>query len=197
MYVYYAATSPAIHNRISRFTANGDVAVAGSETVILELDNLSGATNHNGGALALGAISSRGAVGLVVSGPRRLEAVPQIVHQLCVSRVLADRIEQRICDEPGVAREPVVDRRSQPRDRFRRTPELGERGAQTVRDVVVHRRALLDGFHDCSRGVRLARGGQHRGQHGLRSDIGRRAALDACEQLCGLLVAPEISGTRP
>ena len=43
-----------MHNRISRFTANGDVAVAGSETVILELDNLSGATNHNGGALAFG-----------------------------------------------------------------------------------------------------------------------------------------------
>ena len=51
VYVYYTATTPAIHNRISRFTANGDVAVAGSETVILDLDNLSSATNHNGGAL--------------------------------------------------------------------------------------------------------------------------------------------------
>ena len=29
VYVYYTATTPAIHNRISRFTANGDVAVAG------------------------------------------------------------------------------------------------------------------------------------------------------------------------
>ena len=55
VYVYYTATTPAIHNRISRFTANGNVAVAGSETVILELDNLSSATNHNGGALAFGA----------------------------------------------------------------------------------------------------------------------------------------------
>jgi len=54
VYVYYTATSPTIHNRISRFTANGDVAVAGSEAVILELDNLSSATNHNGGALAFG-----------------------------------------------------------------------------------------------------------------------------------------------
>ncbi len=54
VYVYYTATSPAVHNRISRFTANGDVAVAGSEVVIFELDNLSGATNHNGGALAFG-----------------------------------------------------------------------------------------------------------------------------------------------
>ena len=30
VYVYYTATSPAIHNRVSRFTASGDVAVAGS-----------------------------------------------------------------------------------------------------------------------------------------------------------------------
>ncbi|MET0167943.1 MAG: PQQ-dependent sugar dehydrogenase, partial [Vicinamibacterales bacterium] len=47
-------TTPAVHNRISRFTANGDVAVAGSEVIIFELNNLSGATNHNGGALAFG-----------------------------------------------------------------------------------------------------------------------------------------------
>ena len=54
VYVYYTATTPAVHNRISRFTANGDVAVAGSEVVLLDLDNLSSATNHNGGALAFG-----------------------------------------------------------------------------------------------------------------------------------------------
>jgi glucose/arabinose dehydrogenase len=54
VYVYYTATTPTIHNRISRFTANGDTAVAGSETIVLELDNLSGATNHNGGALSFG-----------------------------------------------------------------------------------------------------------------------------------------------
>ena len=54
VYVYYTATTPAIHNRVSRFTASGDVAVAGSETIILELDNLSTATNHNGGAIHFG-----------------------------------------------------------------------------------------------------------------------------------------------
>lgn len=54
VYVYYTATSPAIHNRVSRFTASGDVAAPGSETIILELNNLSGATNHNGGALHFG-----------------------------------------------------------------------------------------------------------------------------------------------
>jgi glucose/arabinose dehydrogenase len=54
VYIYYTATTPAIHNRISRFTASGDVALAGSETIILELNNLSTATNHNGGAIHFG-----------------------------------------------------------------------------------------------------------------------------------------------
>jgi glucose/arabinose dehydrogenase len=54
VYVYYTATTPTVHNRVSRFTANGDVAVAGSETVILDLDNLTSATNHNGGAIHFG-----------------------------------------------------------------------------------------------------------------------------------------------
>ena len=59
VYVYYTATSPTVHNRISRFTANGDVAVAGSEVVIFDLDNLSSATNHNGGALAFGPLDGK------------------------------------------------------------------------------------------------------------------------------------------
>ena len=54
VYVYYTATTPNVHNRVSRFTANGDVAVAGSEVVILDLDPLSNATNHNGGAIHFG-----------------------------------------------------------------------------------------------------------------------------------------------
>src|SRR5687767_2009887 len=54
VYVYYTATTPTIHNRISRFTASGDVALAGSETIITELPNLSTATNHNGGAIHFG-----------------------------------------------------------------------------------------------------------------------------------------------
>lgn len=54
VYIYYTATTPTLHNRISRFIANGDVAMAGSETVIMDLNNLSTATNHNGGALHFG-----------------------------------------------------------------------------------------------------------------------------------------------
>jgi glucose/arabinose dehydrogenase len=54
VYVYYTTSAAPVHNRVSRFTANGDVALAGSEVILLELDNLSGATNHNGGALHFG-----------------------------------------------------------------------------------------------------------------------------------------------
>lgn len=53
VYVYYTATTPTVHNRISRFTANGDVAAANSELVLLDLNTLS-ATNHNGGAIHFG-----------------------------------------------------------------------------------------------------------------------------------------------
>lgn len=56
VYVYYTATSPVAHNRVSRFTADasGTQALAGSEVVLLDIDPLSGATNHNGGAIHLG-----------------------------------------------------------------------------------------------------------------------------------------------
>ena len=54
VYIYYTATTPTIHNRLSRFTASGDVALAGSETIIMEMPNLSSATNHNGGAIHFG-----------------------------------------------------------------------------------------------------------------------------------------------
>jgi glucose/arabinose dehydrogenase len=54
VYVYYTTTGGNVHNRVSRFTASGDVAVAGSERIIFELDPLSAAQNHNGGALHFG-----------------------------------------------------------------------------------------------------------------------------------------------
>src|SRR5437867_4878907 len=54
IYIYYTVPGSPAHNRVSRFTASGDVAVAGSETVILELNDLSAAGNHNGGAIHFG-----------------------------------------------------------------------------------------------------------------------------------------------
>jgi glucose/arabinose dehydrogenase len=53
VYLYYTTSTAPIHNRISRFTANGDVAVTGSQVVVVDLENL-GATNHNGGAIHFG-----------------------------------------------------------------------------------------------------------------------------------------------
>src|SRR5688572_16180004 len=54
VYFYYTTASSPVHNRVSRFTANGNVAVPGSEVPILDLESLSTATNHNGGALHFG-----------------------------------------------------------------------------------------------------------------------------------------------
>jgi glucose/arabinose dehydrogenase len=54
VYVYYTVPASPAHNRISRFTANGDVAAANSEFILVDLDNLSNATNHNGGAIHFG-----------------------------------------------------------------------------------------------------------------------------------------------
>ena len=53
VYVYYTVPTPA-HNRVSRFIASGDVALAGSEVILMELPNLSTATNHNAGAIHFG-----------------------------------------------------------------------------------------------------------------------------------------------
>jgi glucose/arabinose dehydrogenase len=57
VYVYYTTSAAPVHNRVSRFTAsaaNPDVAAAGSEVQLLNLPNLSSATNHNGGAIHFG-----------------------------------------------------------------------------------------------------------------------------------------------
>ncbi|MEP7114491.1 MAG: PQQ-dependent sugar dehydrogenase [Ilumatobacteraceae bacterium] len=54
VYVYYTTPSPVPHNRVSRFTADGDVAVAGSETVLIEIDDLGASTLHNGGSIHFG-----------------------------------------------------------------------------------------------------------------------------------------------
>ena len=55
VYVYYTykpSGGSVSNNRVSRFTANGDVALSSSEFVLLNIDPLSSAGNHNGGSLA-------------------------------------------------------------------------------------------------------------------------------------------------
>jgi glucose/arabinose dehydrogenase len=57
VYVYYTVPGrkgAPVHNRVSRFTAAGDTAAKHSEKILLDLDNLTSASNHNGGALAFG-----------------------------------------------------------------------------------------------------------------------------------------------
>jgi uncharacterized repeat protein (TIGR01451 family) len=56
VYIYYTAKTPALHNRVSRFTAsaeNPDVADPDSEVVLLDIDD-SVSGYHNGGALHFG-----------------------------------------------------------------------------------------------------------------------------------------------
>lgn len=53
IYVYYTVPGSPAHNRVSRFTASGDVAT-GAEQPILDLESLTH-PNHNGGALHFGA----------------------------------------------------------------------------------------------------------------------------------------------
>lgn len=54
IYVYYTSKTPVIHNRVSRFTVQGNRIVPGSEKVILEIQQLSKFLNHNGGAIHFG-----------------------------------------------------------------------------------------------------------------------------------------------
>jgi glucose/arabinose dehydrogenase len=54
IYLYYTATTPVAHNRVSRFTVVGDTADPATETVLLDIDPLSTLTQHNGGAVHFG-----------------------------------------------------------------------------------------------------------------------------------------------
>lgn len=57
VYVYYTTAEGGVHNRISRYTtlsSNQNIVDPGSEVRIADLPALSGATNHNGGAMHFG-----------------------------------------------------------------------------------------------------------------------------------------------
>ncbi|HEY3238892.1 MAG TPA: PQQ-dependent sugar dehydrogenase, partial [Acidimicrobiia bacterium] len=53
IYVFYTATTPTVHNRLSRFILNGDVVDPASEHFVFELETL-GAVFHNSGAVHFG-----------------------------------------------------------------------------------------------------------------------------------------------
>ncbi|QOV91513.1 PQQ-dependent sugar dehydrogenase [Humisphaera borealis] len=54
IYLHYTTETPTVHNRVSRFTVAGDTVEPASEQVLIDLPTLSGATNHNGGAIHFG-----------------------------------------------------------------------------------------------------------------------------------------------
>src|SRR5688572_25976012 len=54
-YVYYTARTPVPHNRVSRFIAGPTVADPASETILFDLDNLTGSLGwHQGGDVGFG-----------------------------------------------------------------------------------------------------------------------------------------------
>jgi glucose/arabinose dehydrogenase len=53
VYVYYTMPTPTIHNRLSRFTANGDVVLGGSEYVLQDFETVN-SVYHNGGGMGFG-----------------------------------------------------------------------------------------------------------------------------------------------
>lgn len=57
VYVHYTNSAAPVHNVVRRITvdAAGTAMVPGSETPLIDMNNLSGATNHNGGAIHFGA----------------------------------------------------------------------------------------------------------------------------------------------
>lgn len=55
VYLHYTHPGPVVHNRVVRFTARGDTAKPGSRRTIFQMNPLSSAQNHNGGAIHFGA----------------------------------------------------------------------------------------------------------------------------------------------
>lgn len=54
IYIFFTTTVGGTHNRVSRFKMTGDVIDPASATIIVDLDPLTTASNHNGGALHFG-----------------------------------------------------------------------------------------------------------------------------------------------
>ena len=50
LYAFYSTSAAPVRNRVSRFTANGNLVTAGSELILIETETLAGSV-HNGGAM--------------------------------------------------------------------------------------------------------------------------------------------------
>ncbi len=54
VYLHYTTTVGGIHNRVSRFQMQGDTLALSSEKILIDMNRLSDATNHNGGSMHFG-----------------------------------------------------------------------------------------------------------------------------------------------
>lgn len=54
IYIFYTTPTTPANSRVVRYTLNGNVVVPGSEQIVINLDQLSDAHNHNGGGLHFG-----------------------------------------------------------------------------------------------------------------------------------------------
>jgi glucose/arabinose dehydrogenase len=87
-YVFYSTAAEPIHNRVSRFTANGNSVVSGSELVLLDMNPLGTGGIHSGGAIHFG---SDGKL-YIATGDNRISTAPQSLSSLFgkVLRINAD-----------------------------------------------------------------------------------------------------------
>jgi glucose/arabinose dehydrogenase len=104
VYVFYTATTPALHNRISRFKADGDVAdAAEGEVVLLDFDSLTGATNHNGGALHFGLDGKLYAAHGDNASGSNSQTLANLLGKVIRMNPVADAVAQIPLDNPFVA----------------------------------------------------------------------------------------------
>ena len=103
IYVFYTATAPAVHNRISRFKANGDVVdTSVPELVLLDFDNLS-ATNHNGGALHFGVDGKLYAAHGENANPPNAQSLNNLLGKIIRMNPVSDPTAQIPTDNPFFA----------------------------------------------------------------------------------------------
>ena len=128
LYVYYTAKTPTVHNRVSRFTASGNLVVPGSEFVLLDLTPLSKSTNHNGGAIQVGNLGKL----LIATGDNDKGGNAQNLGNL-LGKILRINRDGSIPSDNPFYRDP---HRQQSRD-------LRPRPSQSVHPAVQHSTGLL------------------------------------------------------
>ena len=106
-YIYYTVKNQS-RNRISRFTANGNATIPGSEVILLDLDPVAGSI-HNGGAMVFG----NDGMLYVATGDGGVGSVSQSMSKL-LGKVLrinpyGENEDERIPDDNPFVNDPEVE----------------------------------------------------------------------------------------